>query len=408
MKNSRNRVVTILVLGVIVVLSIPAVGQKARPQRRRPAAQDKQKEAEFQKLSKEADQARETGRLDDAIVLYNQALRLKPKWVEGWWYMGSIFYDRERNAEAREALRILLSIQEKNGPAWVLLGLCESRLRNYDNALGDIQRGVFLGLGGNKEFINVARYNGGILMTRAGQFELGFEALRDIAREGNESLSVIEALGLNILRMPLLPSEMPPDQREVVLLAGRAAFYQAVRRVEEAQRAFKELIARYPETPNAHYAYGVFLLIDMPDEGLEEFKRELQISPSHVEAMLQMVFEYLKRGDYDAALPYAEKAADLSPGMFAVHNALGRVLLEMGKVDDAIRELELGVKQAPDSPEMRFALARAYARAGRKQDAARERAKFLELDKQVRMTRGGAPSVGGVEAKPTDRNPPRL
>lgn len=396
----------VIIGGMIISAAPSALAQKSRAQRKqRPPAMSAQKQAEFKKLSLEADQARDAGRIDDAMVLYNRALSLKQDWIEGWWYVGVIFYDRGRYVEAAEALKILLSIQEKNGPAWAMLGLCEFKLRNYDQALADLQQGRSLGLGNNKALINVARFHSGLLMTRAGMFELGFDALRDFAREGNESLTVIEALGINALRMPLLPAELPPDKRELILLAGRAAHYHAARRVQDAQLAFQELINRYPTTANVHYAYGVFLLIDTPDTAIEHFRKELEISPTHVEAMLQIAFEYIKRNDYEAAKPYAERAVKTAPSQFAAHNALGRVLLGLGQVDEAIRELEIGVSQAPDSPEMRFALARAYARAGRKEDAARERAKFLELDKQVRSVREGAPAVGGTEAKPTDKNP---
>ncbi len=405
--NLRVLVILIALLGMAT--AAPAAQRRAA-QKKPPAtakAPAAPQSAEFNKLAKQADAAREAGRLEDAIRLYNEALQLNPRWIEGWWYLGSIFYDRDRYGEAREALRILLSNDAKNGPAWALIGLCEFQLRNYDPALADIQYARVLGMGDNKEFINVTRYHAGILMTRSGQFEIGYEALRDFARDGNESPSVIEALGLNILRMPFLPAEAPPDKRELILLAGRAAFYQAARRVQETERAFKELLARYPEAPNVHYAYGVFLLIDSPDAALEEFRRELQVSPANVPAMLQIAFEFIKRNDFENARPYAEKAVAAAPNLFATHNALGRVLLELGKLDEAIKELETGVKQAPDSPEMRFALARAYARAGRKEDAARERATFLELDKQKRTERSGPQSVGGINTKPTDKNPPR-
>jgi tetratricopeptide (TPR) repeat protein len=398
----------LLIVAAVIVVTPSAFAQKSRPaQKRRPPAMSAQKQAEFNKLSKEADTARESGRLEDAIVLYSRALGLKRDWIEGWWYMGAIFYERGRYVEGAEALKVLLSIQDKNGPAWAMLGLCEFQLRNYDQSLADLQYGRSLGLGNNKALINVARFHSGLLMTRAGMFELGFDALRDFAREGNESLTVMEALGINALRMPLLPSEMPPDRRELVLLAGRAAHYHAARRVQEAQVAFQELINRYPNTPNVHYSYAVFLLIDTHDTALEHFRKELEISPTHVEAMLQISFEYIKRNDFEAAKPFAERAVKTAPNQFAAHNALGRVLLGLDQVEEAIRELEIGVKQAPDSPEMRYALARAYAKAGRREDAARERAKFLELDKQVRSMREGSQSVGGVEVKPTDKNPPQ-
>lgn len=396
-----------LFLGLAV--STPAPAQRSRPRQKKPTVAKGptgQQKIEFDRFAKQATEARESARLEDAIRLYNQALQLNPQWVEGWWYLGSLFYDRDRYNEAAEALKILLSINLQNGPAWALLGLCEFQLRHYPEALADIQKGRDLGLGGNKAFIDVARFHGAILMTRIGQFELGYDSLRPFAREGNESMSVIEALGINILRMPLLPAELPPDKRELVLLAGRAAYHQAARHPQEADRAFKELLAHYPETPNANYAYGVFLLIDTPDAALEAFRNELKISPDNVPALMQIAFEYIKRNDFEPALPYAEKAVETAPTLFATHNALGRVLLGLGKVNEAIKELEIGVKQAPDSPEMRFALARAYARAGRKEDAARERATFLQLDKQVRQMREGAQSVGGVEIKQAEKNQP--
>ncbi len=409
MSVTISRSIVIFIALISFAAAAPGAQRRAA-QPKRPAAKglSPQQQTAFNKLVQQARAAREGGRLDEAIRSYAQALQLNPQWKEGWWYVGSILYDRDRYGEAREALRNLLGLDDKNGSAWALMGLCEFQLRNYDQALADIQNARMLGnMLPNKEFVNVARYHAGILMTRSGQFELGYEALRDFAREGNESPSVIEALGLNVLRMPFLPAEAPPDRRELILLAGRAAYYQAARRVEAAERAFKELLSRYPDVPNVHYAYGVYLLIDAPDAALGEFRRELQISPTNVPAMLQIAFEYIKRNDFENARPYAQKAVDTAPTLFATHNALGRVLLELGKVDEAIKELEVGTKMAPDSPEMRFALARAYARAGRKEDAARERAAFLELDKQKRTERSGPQSVGGVEARPADKNPPR-
>ena len=77
----------------------------------------------------------------------------------------------------------------------------------------------------------------------------------------------------------------------------------------------------------------------------------------------------------------------IEPGSFAARNALGRILLELDQTARAIQELETGMKLAPDSPETCYALARAYARAGRKQEADRARAEFNRLDKLRRSLR---------------------
>lgn len=136
------------------------------------------------------------------------------------------------------------------------------------------------------------------------------------------------------------------------------------------------------------------------DLAMNEFKRELQISPAHYAAMAQMAFEYLKRDQFNDALPLAEKAVQLAPKLYAARNVLGRVLLELGQVDRSIKELEEGVKLAPSSPEMHFALARAYTRAGRKEEAARERATFKKLQDEYNQKRQLDKSGSPPEQKP--------
>ena len=197
------------------------------------------------------------------------------------------------------------------------------------------------------------------------------------------------------LRMPMLPTEAPPDRREMVLMAGRASYMMATRNTAAAQKAFEALVARYPETPNVHYAFGVFLLQEQPDKAIEEFKRELEIQPAHPWSLMQIAFEYLKRSDAATALPCAQQAAALVPNAFPAHKALGQALLDTGDVDGAIKELLIGIKLAPDSPGLHFTLARAYQRAGRNEDAAREREEFTRLDRLARTERSGSQSVGG-------------
>jgi tetratricopeptide (TPR) repeat protein len=355
-----------------------AGARRGAQERAKPSAQAK---AEFDRLVKLADEARAASRLGEALDLYGKALRIRSNWAEGWWYAGTILYDNDRYADARDAFRNLVALEPKRAHAWGMLGLCEFQTREYDRALASIQRGRSLGLSNNPEIESVVRYHAALLFTRFEQFEVAFEILSEFMRLGNESPKIIEAFGIVLLRLPFLPNELPSDKREQVLIAGRAGFNMAARRLDEAHRAFNELLARYSEAPNVHYAYGVFMLNQDSDTALEELRRELKSSPNHVPALLQMAFEYHKRGDFEAALPLAEKSAQLAPKSFPARNVLGRVLLKLGQVERAIKELEEGVRLAPESPEMHYALARAYTRVGRKQDAARERQTFQRLEK---------------------------
>ena len=407
--GTKNPIYALIVAGIILASS-GSVCAQSQPRPKGPqttgrAKPSVQTNAAFDSLVRRGDQAREAGRLDEAVSLYTQSLQIRPSWAEGWWYLGAIHYDADRYPEARDAFRKLVALEPKRGPAWGMLGLCEFQTREFERAVVSLQRGRVLGFSGNQELASVVRYHTAILYIRFEQFEVAFDILREFVREGNESPKVVEIFGLTMLRMSFLPNEVPPDKREQVLMAGRAGFSMAARRMDDARKGFDALLNRYSEAPNVHYAFGVYLLNQDADAALEEFRRELKISPSHVPAMLQMAFEHLKRNEYETALPWAEQSVKLAPRLFPARNALGRILLELGQTERAIIELEEGVKLAPDSPEMHYALARAYTRAGRKEDAARARQTFTRLDKLFRAQREGAPPEAGAEGNESKPKP---
>lgn len=362
----------------------------AQTAKRRPGASASA--GSFDQLARRAAAARDANQTEDAIMLYQKALKLRPSWDEGWWYLGTLLYDLERHAEARDVLKKLAALKSDGGPTWALIGLCEFQLREYQPALIHLARARTLGIGGHEQLAFAANYHAALLLTRFEQFEAGFEILTVLAKGHPGNPAIVEAFGINLLRLPFLPAELPPEKRELILRMGRAADSFLSNRRDESRREFEDLVKDYPQTPNIHYAFGVFQLSDAPDAALEQFRSELKVSPKHVPSLLQIAFEYLKRSDHATGLPFAEQAVAIDPNSFPVRNALGRLLLEAGQTERAIKELEIGVKIAPDSPEMRFALARAYSKAGRKAEAAKEREEFIKLDKIRRARREGPPA----------------
>jgi tetratricopeptide (TPR) repeat protein len=378
-------------MSVAVLLACTGLGSAQSTHKTRPPQRTEQTPAnaqeQFERFVKLADEARLAARLDDAISLYGKALNIKPKWPNGWWYVGAIFYEKDLYPQASDAFQNLVALEPQRGPAWAMLGLCLFQTGDYERAATSLQRGKSLGVNDNSELAGVVLYHIGLLYIRFEYFENAFDTLAELLRAGNASPKVVEAFGLTMLRMPYLPKEIPAAQREKILIAGQAGINMAARRQDQARAAFDTLLAQYPNEPNVHYGFGVFMLSQDADIALKEFNRELEISPNHYPSIVQMAFEYLKRDQYNDALPLAEKAVQLAPKLYAARNVLGRVLLELGQVERSIKELEEGVKLAPSSPEMHFALARAYTRAGRKADAARERETFKKLQDEYNQKR---------------------
>ena len=400
MKNLRILSSLLLVLAMSCGLTMHAQSQSRRLSRSTKTST--QANAEFDNAVKVADEARLAHRLDEALESYKTAVRIRSTFADGWWYLGAIHYEKDRYAEARDAFSKLVALEPGRGPAWAMLGLCQFKTGEYEGSIASLERGYSLTLNGNKELASVVVYHSALLYVHFGQFELAFDVLRTLETYDNEK--IIQAFGLIMLRMPTLPNEIPDDKREKVMLAGRAGASMAARHIDVSRNAFDELLKRYPKDPNAHYSFGVFMLPQDADIALNEFRQAYALDTAHQPALVQMAFEYLKRRDYETALPLAEKAVTLAPRMYAARNVLGRVLLELGQLERAIHELQEGIQLAPASPEMHFALARAYMRAGRKQEADRENEIFQKLQEKYNQkadTKQTEGVSGTATAKPS-------
>ena len=402
--RAAARLAVLSLLGLAV--AAPTTAAQAKPASeasgrigRGPAA------GQFDAIVAAATAARTAQQWEEAVKLYGKAVKLKPDWAEGYWYQGTAYYSLDQFEECRDAFRKVTRLSPKNGSAVAFLGLCEFGLRNYDRALQHLMESRMLGVA-DKDLGGVARYHAAILMTRIEQYEQALQTLGEFGAEGNDNPRVIEAMGIATLRMAMLPNEVPPDRREMVLMAGRGSYLMATRQTAAAEKAFQALVERYPETPNVHYAYGVYLLIEQPQKAIEQFKRELEIQPDNDAALMQIAYEYLKESNPTEALPWAKKSLEAAPNSYAAHKAMGDALLDSGDIDGAVRELEISAKLAPDSPSTHLSLAKAYQRAGKTEAAAREREEFVRLDRLMRTNRSGSQAVGGV-APEYSPNPPQ-
>jgi tetratricopeptide (TPR) repeat protein len=335
----------------------------------------------FDKASQAATEAREQNRAEDAIPLYRQAVKLRPAWAEGWWFLGELLYDRSQYPEARDALRRLIDLDHNSSAGFALLGLCEFETKEYDKSLNHIYQARRLGLGDDPQVRRVVLFHEMLLLTRLQQYESAMQVLVNVVKDGGAGASVIEAAGLAGLRRPILPEDLPPGDKDLVERAGRAVCAMAGRDHAAAEAAFAELLATYPNSPNVHYLHGLYLAATDADAGLREYRKELELNPKHTAALASIALEYETRGELDTAISYARRAVEADAQYFGAHVVLGRLLVSAGKVEEGIEELETARQQASDSPPVRFSLATAYAKAGRSADAARERAEFLRLKK---------------------------
>ena len=380
----------------LLLLAITTGASVAADQQKAPQATPA-RPADLDTFTKRGDAARAAGRLEEAAAIYTEALRSHARWTEGHWYLGTISYELGKFGICRSELEQVVKVQAANGAAWGFKGLCEFQLKAYPAALSDLLHAKRLGVGDDADFVAVVGYHRAILLTADSQFEQALVEFSNFVRGGNTGATIAEGLGTALLRIPSLPTALSPADRDMVRMAGQAAIFGMGRMKDEAEQAFTQLVARYPDRPNVHYVYGLYLIRDRPDQGLDEFKLELGRSPNHVPSRVQIAQELLRRGDLEGATPFATQAVQLGPRNFVARRVLGQVKLQAGDVPGAVAELETAAKLEPDSPSVHFNLAKAYQRAGRAADAKREREAFTRLEKVQQVQRGGANAVGEEE-----------
>jgi tetratricopeptide (TPR) repeat protein/bifunctional DNA-binding transcriptional regulator/antitoxin component of YhaV-PrlF toxin-antitoxin module len=302
-------------------------------------------------------------------------------------------YSSEKYSDAIAHLKIWIERrpaerQINDGTAWAVMGLSEFALKDYDNALIHLQRGQDLGLGGSAESVRLARYHLGILLDRSGQYESAAGLLAPEANHETLASEIRFALGIALLRMPLLSDQIPAQQRTLVQRAGEIAILLQGSKYAEAFPKLQLLLKEYPNTPFLHFTYGLALAsLSQYDEATLPLREEVRISPASELPYLLLASIALRQHHPTDALASAEHAIQLAPQSAKAHYTLGRAYLDLGEEEKALRELEAANKINPGSPEIHFILAKAYAKAKLPDQAQQERATFVRLNALVEQQR---------------------
>jgi tetratricopeptide (TPR) repeat protein len=368
---------------IILLVGCCCYRVEAQARKTAPAAASRE---DFEKVKEEANQAREGGRFEEAISLYRKATAIRPGWTDGWWLLATLLYDSDQYAEAARAFKQTSTLQPKVGAPWVMLGLCEFRLGDYDNSYKHIQQGRQVGISENKELSRVVRYHEGMLLLLKGEFETAQKIFGTLSYENMNNEGLFIAHGLASLRLAMIPAQIKPDyrDRDLIRRIGFAEHQMAQANMGDAQIEFDRLVADYAKTPGVQYAFGRYLLTQRNDgDAIKAFQREIENSPNHALARLQLAYIRLRNKDVDVGLPLAQEAVKLHPRLPLGHYVLGRLFFDSGDNVKAIEELEHARKLSPNEARIHFALSRAYAKAGRKVEAERARATFARLNKQA-------------------------
>jgi len=155
----------------------------------------------------------------------------------------------------------------------------------------------------------------------------------------------------------------------------------------KAREAADKALALDPSLAEAHTALAIFKFSDWDWSGAEaEYKQATALNPNYASAHLHYSFYLRAMGRLDEAMKEIEHAQDLDP--FSVRNtwSLGQVLYHARRYDDALRQNRRGLEMHPDNGDFYEAMADVYEQKKMFAEAFAARQHRLSLENDPRVS----------------------
>ena len=191
------------------------------------------------------------------------------------------------------------------------------------------------------------------------------------ARKDPEATARLQALGYIGAGAPTTGAR--PDPKDKRVLAARIAqVISGELQGKELERALRGVLAEDPKNPQANLRLGYVLLESKRcREAVARFRNAIAAQLPSADAHLGLAACQTAQREFDAATEALREAERVEPGNPVVLANLGIVLSDAGKPEAAIDPLQRALTTDPNLHQARFALAIAFARAGRRAEAAR-------------------------------------
>jgi tetratricopeptide (TPR) repeat protein len=364
--------------------------------------------------------------LDKAQAEAAEAVRLRPSLMPARVILARVYEDRGQHGKALEETGIVLAKVPDNPEASLvrcraLVGVNEldkaqnelealvkrvptygdavynlARLymqqRNYPAAQQQFQK-LWEGAASNHQpdlrgFVGLQE-----VKLRQGSWQEAVQAIRDLAAKNpgnsaylytlaNFQADAATALPVDSPQRGSLLSEAQQNYRQVLKIAPNSTeallrlgtIERVVNDNAEALASFEQAIKINPDNVDAYLDRAMVLeAIGQRDKAKEAYSRTLGLDPYNVIALNNLAFLNADNDqNLDQAMTYAERAKKSLPDNPSVADTLGYVYYRKRLTEDAVRELQFAVNDAPKNAAFRFHLAMALLQRGDKSGARRE------------------------------------
>ena len=295
----------------------------------------------------------ELGRLEEALDAYKQAIRLRPNDVEAYNHQGGVLMRLGRLEEGLVAVEQAIHLDPNYSSAYYNRGVVLGLLGRPAEALVTLEQAIHL----DSNFANFApAYNRkGLALRELGRPKEALVAFEQAIRlDPNDADTyccrgiVLRELGRPEEALVALERAIHLDPSNALAYYNKGLALAKLRRPEEAVLAFEQAIRLDPNDVPAHFNRGSALQeLGRLEEALVAYEQTIRLDSNHARAYTNKASALGQLGRSEEALVAFEQALRLNPNDAFAHFNKGSLLGQLGRSEEALVALKQALRLDP-------------------------------------------------------------
>jgi len=308
------------------------------------------------------------GRLDEAVVLYREALDIDPLHVDSLHMLGLVLHRQGKNPEAARLMAASIARKPDVAHHHNNLGIVLAALRRFDEAAAAYRESIRL----RPDYVE-AHYNMGIALRDGGHKEEAIACYREAVRLRPDYADAWYNLA-NTLGELDRPKEAEPAYREVIRINPDYAsahnnlgiLLKAQGRRDDAESCYREILRIKPDNADAWYNLGNLLREKQKlEEAMECLAAATRHRPDFADAYNNLGIVQRELSHFAEAEASWLEALRIRPDYLEAHSNLGIVLKDLRRLDDAVAKCREAIGIRPEFPDAHLNLSLTLLLAGR-------------------------------------------